>query len=134
MKLLFICQANVGRSQAAMELYRQKGGQADSAGTNVDTPRATLAERPGAATIVRVMRDTYGIDMIYNIRTQLTEKLASDYDQLVVMAEPETWPEWLKNDGRVLYWEIQDPRGQDENTTRKIVAEISEKINDLTRT
>lgn len=39
MNILFICHANVGRSQAAMELYRKNGGQADSAGTKVDAPK-----------------------------------------------------------------------------------------------
>ena len=45
MKILFVCQANVGRSQAAMELYRQKGGEADSMGTKVDMLGAALAVR-----------------------------------------------------------------------------------------
>ena len=92
MKLLFICQANVGRSQSAMELYRQMGGDADSAGTKVDTPGATLAQRPGAVNIVQVLREDHSIDMIHNVRTQLTESFARPYDRLIVMAEPETWP------------------------------------------
>ena len=74
MKILFVCQANVGRSQAAMELYRQKGGEAHSAGTKVDTPGATLAERPGAFNIVQIMKEDYDIDMIHNIRTQIAKK------------------------------------------------------------
>lgn len=128
MKTLFVCQANVGRSQAAMELYRQKGGQADSAGTKVDTPGMTLAERPGAANIVQVMREDHHIDMIHNVRTQLTQPLASTYDSLVVMAEPETWPEWLKHDDRVTYWNILDTKGQDLATTRRVVNEIHKKL------
>lgn len=131
MSLLFVCQANVGRSQAAMELYRQRGGQADSAGTKVDAPGATLAERPGAGTIVGIMRDEYGIDMNHNVRTQLTEAVASRYDKLIVMAESETWPEWLKSDPRVVHWKIQDTKGQDVATTRRIVHEIDEKVKDL---
>lgn len=128
MNVLFICQANVGRSQAAMELYRQKGGTADSAGTKVDAPGKTLAERPGAANIVQIMREDHDIDMIDNVRTQLTESLAAPYDKLVVMAELETWPEWLKHDDRVIHWNIQDTKGQDVPTTRRLVGEIYEKI------
>ena len=131
MKTLFICQANVGRSQAAMELYRQKGGDADSAGTKVDTPGMKLADRPGAANIVQVMREDFAIDMIDNIRTQLTESLAKPYDRLIVMAEPDTWPEWLRHDTRVIYWEILDTKGQDLPTTRRVVGEINEKVSAL---
>ena len=131
MKVLFICQANVGRSQAAMELYRQNGGTADSAGTKVDTPGMTLAERPGAAHIVQIIREEYGIDMIHNKRTQLTEELATDYDRLIVMAEPETWPDWIANDQRKVYWEIDDPKGQDIPTTRRIVHQVKDRVDSL---
>ena len=132
MNVLFICQANVGRSQSAMELYRRKGGIADSTGTKVDTPGATLAERPGAVNIIQIMREDYGIDMIHNVRTQLTEELASKYDQLIVMAEPDTWPEWLENDHSKIYWEKQDTNVKDLETTRKLVHQIADKINQLT--
>ena len=133
MNVLFICRQNVGRSQAAMELYRQKGGKANSAGTAVDNPNTTLAQRPGAVNIVQIMREDHGIDMINNIRIQLTEAIASPYDKLVVMAEPETWPEWLRNDKRMLYWQIQDTKGQDLPTTRRVVAEINEKLDALVK-
>lgn len=133
MNILFICRQNVGRSQAAMELYRQKGGESNSAGTAVDNPNTTLAKRPGAANILQVMREDHDIDMINNIRTQLTEALASPYDKLVVMAEQETWPEWLRNDKRVLYWNILDTKGQDLPNTRKVVTEINEKLDALVK-
>lgn len=128
MKTLFICQANVGRSQAAMELFRAKGGQAASAGTNVDDPGATLSERPSAVTIIGIMRRDYGIDMLHNVRTQLTPDVAEGFDRLIVMAEKDTWPEWLRHDPRVTYWHIDDPKGQDEMTTRRIVREVEEHV------
>lgn len=131
MKTLFVCQANVGRSQVAMELYRKSGGNADSAGTNVDTPGLTLAERPGAKTIIGIMRADYGIDMLRNVRTQLTQEAAGPYDHIIVMAEKDTWPVWLKHDPRVEFWEINDPKGQDEPTTRRIVREVAQKVRAL---
>lgn len=114
-----------------MELYRQKGGRAASAGTKVDTPGSTLAERPGAATIVGIMRERYGIDMIHNVRTQLYEADVAEFDQIIVMAEKDTWPEWLKNDSRVTYWRIDDPKGQDRETTLRIVREVEAHVREL---
>lgn len=114
-----------------MELYRRSGGNADSAGTKVDTPGATLAQRPGAATIIQVMKEDFGIDMISNVRTQLSQELARPYDKMVVMAERNTWPEWLENDKRVIHWQVDDPKGQDIDTTRRIVHQIKEKLGTL---
>lgn len=131
-KTLFICQANVGRSQAAMELYRKKGGIADSAGTKVDAPGLTLNERPSAATIVGIMRRDHGIDMIHNVRTQLTQEQATPYNRLVVMAEEDTWPEWLKADPRVVHWKVPDPKGQDEEATLAIVNQVATRVDSLT--
>jgi protein-tyrosine-phosphatase len=130
-RVLFVCQANVGCSQAAAELYRRCGGVAGSAGTNVDQPGQTLIERPGAVMILSVMRDDYGIDMAANVRTQIMPGVAKDYDQLIVMAESETIPEWLQHDERTEFWAVDDPKGRDESTTHRIVGEIHEKIKAL---
>lgn len=111
-----------------MEIYRQRGGEADSAGTLVDAPGTTLAERPSSANIVKIMRDDFNADMINNVRTQLTEEGAEGYERLVVMAEEETWPEWLKTDPRVVHWKIQDPKHQDVATTQRIVDEVAEHV------
>lgn len=132
MKILFLCRANVGRSQAAMELYRKKGGIASSAGTEVDLPGTMLSERPGATNIVQVMLQDYGIDMIHNIRNQVTKNSTKGYDKIIVMAEKNTVPEWLFQDERSVFWTIHDPKGQDLQTTRRIVGEIKQKVDELT--
>jgi len=128
MKTLFICRANVGRSQVAMELYRLMGMEADSAGTKVDNPGATLSANPRSATILGVVREGYGVDMSMNVRKQLSQDLAEVFDQLVVMAEPDTVPDWLARDQRAVFWEIKDPKDQDVATTRAIVRGIEEKV------
>jgi protein-tyrosine-phosphatase len=131
MSILFICHANVGRSQAAMEFYNQTHpGESDSAGTNVDEPGQKLLDRDGAPTIIGVMKH-YGIDMSQNIRKQLTPEMAQPYSKLVVIAEPETWPDWLKHDPRVEIWTIQDTKGQDTPTTERIVAELKTRVQAL---
>ncbi len=130
-KVLFVCQANVGRSQVAMELYRKKGGEADSSGTLVDAPGTTLKERPTSATIVGIMQKDYDIDMINNVRTQLTQENAAPYDKLVVMAEEDTWPDWLAADPRLIHWKIQDPKFQDQGTTQSIVDQVAERVAEL---
>lgn len=129
--ILFVCKANVGRSQAAMELYRKNGGHADSAGTIVDEPGTTLSQRPGAATIIGVMREDYAINMKNNIRTQITEAIARPYDTIVVMAQPDTIPEWLQQDSRTVLWDVEDAKGLPVAQTRRIVHEIADRVDGL---
>lgn len=133
MNVLFVCQANVGRSQVAMELWRQKGGQADSSGTKVDTPGLTLLERPTSRTIVGIMWDKHGIDMIKNVRTQISQENAADYDKIIVMAEHETVPQWLFDDKRAEFWSIQDPKMQNYETTLRIVGEVQDGVEKLAK-
>ena len=131
MKVLFICRANVGRSQAAMSLYNQLySSGASSAGTKVAETGELLADRPGAENIISVMQE-YGLDISKNTRIQVTQELAQHFDKLIVMAEPETIPEWLLQSAKTDIWTIQDPKGQDIPSTRRIVKEIEQKVKHL---
>lgn len=131
MKTLFVCQANVARSQVAMELFRLMGREADSAGTKVDAPGTTLRERPSSANVVQVMREDYDVDMIENVRTQITEENAKPYGRIIVMAERETVPKWLLEDKRATFWKIEDPKGQDLAFVRGTVNEVRQAVDSL---
>jgi len=128
MKILFICRANVGRSQAAEGFYNQRRpGGAESAGTIVDNPGEVLSSRVGAVNIINAMQE-YDIDISQNTRTQLTEAMAGKYEKLIVMAEPENIPQWLKNNPKTEIWTIKDAKGQDLNTTRVIAGQIKDRV------
>lgn len=116
MKVLFVCRANTARSQMAAGLYNKlsKKGHADSAGTNADNAGETITERaryrPAAQHTIDVMSKE-GIDISANLREQLTKEMIDKYDKIIVMAEPETIPDYLKNSTKYIYWEIEDPKG-----------------------
>jgi protein-tyrosine-phosphatase len=133
MKVLFVCRANVGRSQAAMEFYNQLvPGDGASAGTIVEKPGEKLKERFSASTIVAVMKE-HGADMNENYRTQITREMLDQYEKVVVMAEPETIPEWLSESPKFIYWNIVDAKGKSLTETRDIAAEIKEKVENLVK-
>lgn len=128
MKILFICRANIGRSQSAAGFYNATHpGMADSAGTIVDIPGEKISERPGAANIIAAMHD-YDIDISNGTRTQLNPDMVDTYDKLIVMAEPDTIPEWLRDNAKTEIWTIADPKGQDMDTTRGIVGQIKDRV------
>src|SRR4051812_22630130 len=97
MNILFVCSGNVGRSQMAMEYFKRfDGGKTASAGTRVTVEGEAIGGREDAHTVLEVMRED-GIEMSSNIRTTLTPAMIEDFDTIIVMAEPDRTPGWLKN-------------------------------------
>lgn len=131
MEVLFVCRANIGRSQTAAEFYNELEGAGTSAGTKVDAPGEQLHQQPVAKTIIEVMLREYGIDMSANTRKQVSPEMLDGYKAVVVMAEPEHTPEWLAEHPQARIWEVEDPKDKSEEKTAEIVALIRGKVLDL---
>lgn len=131
MEVLFVCRANIGRSQTAAEFYKQLEGASTSAGTKVDAPGEQLHEQPIAKTIIEVMIREYGIDMSANTRMQVCADMLDDYKAVVVMAEPEHTPQWLADHPQARIWEVEDPKDKSSEKTAEIVAHIKDRVQDL---
>ena len=108
MKVLFVCYANIGRSQMAKALYNHFTGtnDADSAGVGVDEnlPNATTIGhydeiRNYSNRIRQAMLKYYDIDISNFRRTQLQPDVLSHYDLVVNIAEKQQTPTWLRNYG-----------------------------------
>jgi protein-tyrosine-phosphatase len=135
MKILFICKANVSRSQMAAALYNEMtcSHDADSAGVDIDFPNETLAERKqrlGASHTLNVMQEI-GLDLSQNRRTQLTKEMLKGYDRVISMLDEELAPEWLVKDPHYTYWAIADPISKDLAVTKSTMKEIQSKLRDL---
>jgi protein-tyrosine-phosphatase len=139
MKILFVCWANVGRSQMARGFYNHltKTSNADSSGTEVETPGETLEERKirrgGTFTIEAMLEQ--GINIKDYKRTQVTQEELANYDKVISMAQPEHTPTWLSDAPNFIYWDIEDPGGKGLAETiearDKIEAKVVELINDI---
>lgn len=122
MKILFICMANVGRSQMAMTFYNQmtNTNDADSAGTEVTAPGETLQQRTirrnGKIFVVEVMKEE-GLDMSDNVQTQVTIQMLDRYDMIINMAGIDHTPEWLSNHPKHIVWNVEDPGGKSRRAT-----------------
>ncbi len=130
MKVLFVCRGNVGRSQIAAALFsKYSGSKAFSAGTVVSGKEGqALREIPLAEPVIRFMKEE-GIDISNNTRTQLTPEMIERFDKIIVMAEPETVPEYLsRNKKKVEFWNIEDPKGMDDEGYRRIISRIKSRI------
>lgn len=132
-RILFVCRANIGRSQAASSLYNLYfPGSAESAGTKIYKPVLSLGNIKIAKNIIKVMAE-FGIDISSNVPRQVNKRLLSSFDKIVVMAEPATIPHWLLSHPAFEYWSIEDAKDKNINETRAIVRGLENRIKNLVK-
>ncbi|MBP9822126.1 MAG: hypothetical protein KBC81_01620 [Candidatus Pacebacteria bacterium] len=76
-----------------------------------------------------------GIDVSNNFIKRLTPEMVENADKIVVIVKPETVPDFLKGNGKIIYWDITDPDEQTlefhRQTLNKIKKLVADFINDL---
>ena len=115
MNILFVCKANVGRSQMAKGFFNKysKYSHAESAGTYVhENDGKTIGEHEKARFVWEVM-DEEGIDVRKYVRRQLTPKMMNDYDKVYVMTESGFCPDYLLDSPKSIFLDIEDAKGTD---------------------
>jgi arsenate reductase len=131
METLFVCVGNVGRSQMAEAFYRRmsKGGDVASAGTKGEM-FAGIPLKNFAGKTVRVM-DEIGYDISMNVPKKLTRSMVDNVDRVIVMAEKDTWPDYLKESHKVIFWDVPDAKGTSVQFHRNRRDQIRELVKEL---
>lgn len=138
MKVLFVCYANVGRSQVAQSYFDTLSKHAsDSAGIAVDErivamklPSRKLKDNLNQRSVEYVRRE-FSVDIAEKERQQLTPEIIDTSDLAIVIAEKERWPDYLKEGGKVVFWDIQDPAGMADNFANDIYREVQRRVEQL---
>jgi len=139
MNVHFVCRANLGRSQMAQAMFnRLSRHRSSSTGTMVlEMEGQTLAERakvaPSVVLVLELMSEEEGLDLSSEQRTQLTPELFDAADKVIVMAERETWPDYLVEGGKVEFWEIADAFNISKDQMQAIKEQIKVKVEALVR-
>jgi len=72
----------------------------------------TAAERgqvaPSVVMVLELMNEE-GLDISSEQRNQLTPELVGAAYKAIVMAQRDSWPDYLMEGGKVVFWEISDP-------------------------
>ncbi|MEK6845101.1 MAG: hypothetical protein AABX44_02495 [Nanoarchaeota archaeon] len=128
-KVLYVCRANIGRSQIAEAYHNYFNGEAGSAGTSLKYLSGTQLSDPslGAHKVIQIMQEE-GISLEKSKLTQITKEIITQYSKIIVMAEKHTIPDYLLESKNVEYWEISDTKGRDLNFYRKIRNEIKTRV------
>src|SRR5438309_11455948 len=107
MKLLFVCYANVGRSQVAQTYFATLSKHhSDSAGIAVNEriaamklPSRKLKDNLNQRSVEYVRRE-FGLDITEKEKQQLTPEMIDTSDLTIVITEKERWPGYLKEGGK----------------------------------
>ncbi len=137
-KVLFVCFANIGRSQVARACFDQLSQhESDSAGIGVDKLMAeqNLSSRKlkDNSRAVEYVRKAFGVDISDRERQQLTPKMVDEADLVIVIAEKKEWPNYLQEGGKVVFWDIPDPYGHDDNFAYDMHRQVQDRVEQLVK-
>jgi protein-tyrosine-phosphatase len=138
MKVLFICNANVGRSQVAQAYFEALSRhRSDSAGIAANERIAAmklvsrkLKDNPNQSSM-RYIRRELGRDIGEKEKQQLVPEMMTTADLIVVIAEKERWPWYLKECDKVLFWDIQDPVDMAHESANEVYRQVQHRVEQL---
>ena len=81
--------------------------------------------------MLRIMREEEGIDFSGNQRKQLTPELVEQADRVIVIAPDEPLPDYLRNQGKVTFWEIPDLFDAPYESVRELKNQINRYVEQL---
>lgn len=114
MRVLFICKANWYRSQMAEAIYNHltNSHDASSVGARVgekDEPEGRiLSDLFSDKSFFFNVLEAHGLNVRSNYTKKLLPEMLNQYDAVVSMAEEPYAPDFLKNDARVIWWDVKD--------------------------
>ncbi len=138
MKVLFVCYANVGRSQVA-QAYFNTLSQHDSASAGIAVDELIVKRNLSSRKLkdvrdprsVEYIRREFGMDIAEKERQQLMPAMLDTADLVIVIAEKERWPGYLKEGGKVVFWDIPDAVGQPDAFAYDVFRQVQRRVERL---
>ena len=138
MKVLFVCKANVGRSQVAQVRFEQLSKhESYCAGIGV---AESVAQRPSSKLKdirnlrpVEYIKTRLRVDHSERDRLQLTPEMIDDMDLAIIIHDKAEWPDYLKEGANIVFWDIPDTPGLDDESAGKLWDQVQLRVEELVR-
>ena len=130
MKVLFVCNGNVGRSPMAKALFNKLSKKSKSNSAGVEVAIEGTAGLPTNLMNIAVMKEV-GCNLTRHKRAQLTKTMVDRSDVIVFLGSKKKMPDYLKKSKKVRFWRVRDPKRQSMATRRQIRDKIKIKVEDL---
>jgi len=124
MKILFICRANVGRSQMAEAIFNSLTSDHIASSAGLNPPPQWEGQKLSKTKYVAPCLLEIGLDVSENISKRLSEKHVAEADHIIVIGEKNNWPDFLTKQN-VKYWGITDPDTGEMELHRSVRDEIT---------
>lgn len=133
-KILFICQWNIWRSQIAEAFYNAKNKHKKAISAGIDDVWHKYGYKPYPP-IVKIMQEDYNIDISQQTVKAINKEMNSQVEQIVLLTKQEecenTIPDYIYQHKWFKSIAIQDPNKQDQTTIKDIITDIKKIVEDL---
>lgn len=109
MKILFVCRANVGRSQMAEAIFNSLSSDHVATSAGLNPPPQWEGERLSRTQYVAPCMAEIGLDVSEKVSKRLVESMVTAADKIIVIGERNNWPQFLTDSDKVTFWDIIDP-------------------------
>jgi protein-tyrosine-phosphatase len=89
-----------------------------------------LKDNPNQSSM-RYIRRELGRDIGEKEKQQLIPEMMTTADLVVVIAEKERWPGYLKECDKVLFWDIQDPVDMAHESANEVYRQVQRRVEQL---
>jgi protein-tyrosine-phosphatase len=89
-----------------------------------------LKDNPNQSSM-RYIRRELGRDIGEKEKQQLVPEMMTTADLIVVIAEKERWPGYLKECDKVLFWDIQDPVDMAHESANEVYRQVQRRVEQL---
>ena len=93
-------------------------------------PSSKLKDVPNLRA-VEYVKTKLGVDLSERDRRQLTPGMIDDMDLAIIIHDKAEWPDYLKEDGKVVFWDIPDTPGMDDEAAGKLWDQVQLRVKEL---
>jgi protein-tyrosine-phosphatase len=81
--------------------------------------------------MLKIMKEEEGLDLYQKVRKQLTPDLVGEVGKVVVMCRSDPYPDYLNDNPKVTFWNIQDLYGTPYESVRRLKDEVKQHVERL---